>query len=285
MATTTTTITATAPTTSTEPDPSRADRLASPLAAAARRLTDPAPAALSSWTGSGPAGKIPRMGRAVPKKGNEIPRSGKRARARHAEPPPRVGIADALFSSTQQRVLGLIYGQPERSFTVSELIGLARAGSGAVQREVERLAQSGLVMIEAATGRKYIRANAGSPIFEELRGLVDKTLGIPQALTAALQPVADRVRLALLYGSVAKGTDAASSDIDVLIVSDRLSFEAVFALFAPVEERLGRRISPTLYTPEEFLRRRREHHTFLTRVLAGRHHILMGSVDAAGAAG
>ena len=228
---------------------------------------------------------VPKKGRLVPRKGKAAPRLGKRAKLEHAAPPPRVGIADALFSSTQQRVLGLLYGQPERSFTVSEIISLAHAGSGAVQRELERLAQSELVTVETSAGRKLVQANAGSPIFEELRGLVDKTLGIPQALATALQPIAEHVSLALLYGSVAKGTDASSSDIDVLIVSDRLSLEEAFERFGPLEERLGRKVSPTLYTPEEFLRRRREHHPFLTRVLAGKHHILMGSVDAAGSTG
>jgi predicted nucleotidyltransferase len=224
---------------------------------------------------------MPNMGREAHKAG----KAGKAGRARRRTSEARVGIADALFSSTQQRVLGLIYGQPDRSFTVSELIGLARAGSGAVQRELAGLAQSGLVTIETSAGRKHVRANASSPIFEELRGLVDKTIGVAQALAAALQPVADRVRLALLYGSVAKGTDAASSDIDVLIVSDRLSLEAAFAIFEPVEARLGRKVSPTIYTSEEFLQRWRERQPFLTRVLEGKHHVLMGSVDAAGSSG
>ena len=210
---------------------------------------------------------------------------GRSARARRSAAEPRVGIAEALFSSTQQRVLALLYGQPERSFKVSELIALAHAGSGAVQRELERLAQSGLVTIESDAGRKYVQANASSAIFGELRSLVDKTLGIPRMLAAALEPVADRVRFALLYGSVAKGSDGTASDIDVLIVSDRLSLEAAFALFEPVEARLGRKVSPTIYTLKEFLRRRRERQPFLTRVLEGKHHVLMGSADAVGSAG
>ncbi len=216
--------------------------------------------------------------------GNTLPKTGRIARSRRSRSRPRVGIADALFTSTQQRVLALIYGQPDRSFTVSELIALVRGGSGAVQRELARLAQSGLVTIEATAGRKRVQASSSSPIFEELRSLVDKTLGVPEALAAALQPIADRVRFALLYGSVAKGSDTTSSDIDVLIVSDRLSLEAAFALFEPVEARLGRKVSPTIYTPEEFLRRRSEQQPFLTRVLGGKHHVLLGSADAVGAA-
>jgi predicted nucleotidyltransferase len=196
-----------------------------------------------------------------------------------------MGLADALFSSTQQRVLSLIYGQPERRFMTSELIELVGAGSGAVQREIARLTQAGLVTVEVSAGRKYIRANTSSPIIDELRGLVAKTMGISQALTAAFEPVADQIRYALLYGSVAKGTDTASSDIDVLIVSDQLSLEVVFTLLAPIEARLGRKISPTILTSEEFLRRRRQQHPFLTRVLEGKHHDLVGNEDAVRAAG
>lgn len=206
------------------------------------------------------------------------------SRARRSEPEPRVGIADALFSGTQQRVLGLIYGQPDRSLTVSELIGLARSGSGAVQRELARLAQSGLVTIENEGGRKHVRANRDSPIFDELRGLVDKTLGVPRVLAAALEPAAARIELALLYGSVAKGSDGASSDIDVLLVSDHLSLEEAFALLGPAEAHLGRKISPVIYTVEEFQQRRRAQHPFLTRVLGGRHEILHGSLDGVGSA-
>lgn len=220
---------------------------------------------------------MPDLGSMIPKMGREVPKVGRAARARRSADTARVGIADALFSSTQQRVLGLIYGQPERSFTVSELIALAHAGSGAVQRELMRLAQSGLVTIESSAGRKHVQANASSAIFGELRSLVDKTLGIPRMLQAAIEPVADQVRFALLYGSVAKGSDSTSSDIDVLIVSDHLTLEGAFALFESVEARLGRKVSPTIYTSKEFLRRRRGRQPFLSRVLEGKHHVLMGS--------
>jgi predicted nucleotidyltransferase len=85
--------------------------------------------------------------------------------------------------------------------------------------------------------------------------------------------------------SVAKGSDTASSDIDVLIVSDHLSLEEAFALFEPAEARLGRKISPTIYTSEELPRRRRERQPFLTRVLGDKHHVLLGSADATGLPG
>lgn len=192
-----------------------------------------------------------------------------RATAKRVAAPARTGIADALFSATQQRVLALLFGQPARSFFTNELIGLVGAGSGAVQREVRRLVESGLVTVTRLGSQKHYQANPAAPIFEELRGIVTKTLGPAEVLRMALVPLGDAVRLALLYGSVAKGTDAAQSDIDLLIVSDDLTLEQVYAALAPVEQQLGRRVSPTVYTVAEFRRRRTGGNPFLTKVLAG----------------
>ena len=166
---------------------------------------------------------------------------------------------------------------------LSELIRLARAGTGAVQRELERLSQTGVVTVDLVAGRKYLQANRASPIFGELRALVEKTTGVSAALRKALDPVSSRIRLAILFGSVAKRTDRSASDIDVLLVSDHLTQEEAFKLFEETEAHLGRRISPTIYTPEEFRRRQREGNPFLTKVLAGEHVVLAGSEDAVAA--
>lgn len=189
-------------------------------------------------------------------------------------------MADALFSGTQQRVLGLLFGQPERSFGLSELIRLASSGSGAVQREVGRLRDSGIITVKSLGGRKQVQANRASPIFDELKGIVDKTTGVAAQLREALEADSGRVRFAVLYGSVAKGTDAASSDIDVLLVSDDLAHEQAFSLFRETEARLGRTINSKIYTSEEFIRRWRAGHPFLKKVLSGKHVVLAGSQDA-----
>src|SRR5262249_19180943 len=144
---------------------------------------------------------------AMPKKGIKI---------------PKVGIADALFSRTQQRVLGLVFGQPDRQYGTVELIKLADSGSGAVQRELQRLVSSGLVSCTQLGQQKRYQANRESPLFEELRAIVEKTAGVSEVVRAALAPLEPKLRLAVLFGSVAKSTDSATSDIDVLIVSDDL---------------------------------------------------------------
>lgn len=194
---------------------------------------------------------------------------------------PSASLADALFTATQQRVLGLLFGQPDRSFFANELISLARAGSGGVQRELKRLADSGLVTVFRVGNQKHYQANRASPVFEELCGIVRKTVGLRDPIRDALMPLADKIERAVLYGSVAKQTDTASSDIDLLIVSDALTLEELYAALAPVEESLARKINPTLYTVQEFERRRKKGSPFLKRVLAGEHIVLIGDDFAA----
>lgn len=205
--------------------------------------------------------------------------------ARRAPVTARTGLATALFSATQQRVLALLFGQPGRSFFTNELIGLVGAGSGAVQRELRRLVDSGLVTLTSIGSQKHYQANPAAPIFEELRGIVTKTLGPAEVLRVALRSLGNAVRLALVYGSVAKGRDTAHSDIDLLLVSDVLTLEQVYAALAPVEQQIGRRVSPTLYTVAEFRRRRKSGNTFLAKVLAGEYVRLTEDGDELLAAG
>ena len=188
------------------------------------------------------------------------------------------GMADALFSQTRQKLLGLLFSQVGREFSLSELIDMARAGSGAVQREVGRLVDSGLVLREGRGRTKRYRANPDSPIYSDLCGIAEKLFGPAEVLKQGLEPLRDQMELAVLYGSVAKGTDRADSDVDVLIVSDELLLEDVFAALADAEQGLGRKINPTLYTVEEFRQRRDRGSPFLTDVLQGDFTVLLGEI-------
>lgn len=216
--------------------------------------------------------KMPEMGNSTPTKSSR-PARRKAAAALPAAP---TSLADALFTTTQQRVLALIFGQPGRSFYAAELIERTGSGSGAVQRELKRLASSGLVTVTRIGNQKHYQANPNSPVYEELCGLVKKTVALAEPIREALVPLENRIRLAFLYGSVAKGTDTATSDIDILIVADGVTLEDIYSALAQVETSLDRKISPTLYTPQEFIRRKATNNTFLTRVLASEHLTLIG---------
>jgi predicted nucleotidyltransferase len=176
-------------------------------------------------------------------------------------------VADALFAKVQQRVLGVLFGNPGRSFYANEVIGLARSGTGAVQRELVRLEAAGLVVASRIGKQKHYQANQRSPVFAELRALVLKTSGLADVLREALTPVADKVRAAFVYGSIAKGQDTAASDIDLMVISERLTYADLFGALEDASAHLGRKVAPTIYSPKELARRRKQDSAFVTRVL------------------
>lgn len=202
-----------------------------------------------------------------------------RRKAAAGRPDAATSLADALFTTTQQRVLALLFGQPSRSFFASELIELTGSGSGAVQRELKRLTSSGMVTVKRIGRQKHYQANPDCPVFEELCALVRKTVALVEPIREALAPLTEKIERALIYGSVAKGTDTASSDIDLLVVADDMTLEALYTALAPVEATLGRKVNPTLYTRKEYDDRRAASNPFLIRVLEGEHLVLVGSED------
>ena len=156
---------------------------------------------------------------------------------------------------------------------------LANSGRGAVQRELERLRVGGLVNVKMVGTQKHYQANPESPLFDELCSIVRKTVGLKEPLLDAIASLPMAVQFAAVYGSVAKGTETSSSDVDLMVVSDGLVLEELYAAIAPAEDLLSRRINPTLYTPSEFDRRRESGNAFLSRVLDGPLIILAGSID------
>lgn len=176
------------------------------------------------------------------------------------------GMVNALFSKVRQRVLAVLFGNPGRSFYANEVIALAQSGTGAVQRELASLSEAGLLTVRRQGNQKHYQANADAPVFAELRGLVLKTMGLADVLRVALAPLAPQIAQAFVYGSVAKQQDTAASDIDVMIVSDDLSYADVFGALESATATLGRKVNPTLYTPAEIAKRIGNDNVFVTRV-------------------
>lgn len=162
---------------------------------------------------------------------------------------------------------------------------LAGSGKGGLQRELRRLTDSGLVSVTDVGNQKRYQANKASPIFDELCAIVQKTFGLTDILRAALLPLENRIVLAFVYGSVAKETDTARSDIDLLVVSDSLSYQELLAALGDSEPRLGRKINPTLYTAADLARRRAAGNSFVLRVLDQPKLFLIGEAHDLGAIG
>src|SRR5438874_2797781 len=189
------------------------------------------------------------------------------------------GLGEVLFGKTQRRVLGLLFGDVERSYFANEIVRLAGSGSGAVHRELAALESAGLVSATRVGNQKHYRANRASPIFEELRGIVLKTFGVAGVLREALAASAPKIKAAFVYGSLAKGTDTAASDIDLMVISER-SYSHVLEAVAQAEQRLGRKVNPTVYSLADVRRRLAGGNSFATRVLAGPKIFVIGSDDA-----
>ena len=191
-----------------------------------------------------------------------------------------MSIKQALFSESQAKVLFWIFGQPGRCYHLSELRRLTGLGSASLQREINRLVDAKLATSEMIGNQRQISANANSPVFNELCALTRKVVGIVPMLQEALGLIEDKIVLALVYGSVAKETDTATSDIDVMVVGNELTLGEVLEALMPVETMLDRKINPTCYTVDEFKKRLSDPDSFVNRVLDQSTIKLIGDADA-----
>ena len=188
-------------------------------------------------------------------------------------------LGDVLFSKTQRQILGLLFGRPDKSFYAKEIVRLAGVGTGTVQRELEKFSAVGLLTVKQIGNQKHYQANDQSPVFEELTGIVKKTFGLADVLIEVLSDRIDEIKLAFIYGSVAKQTDRTDSDIDVLIISNRLSYSEVLDLFDLAEIRLGRKVNPTIYKLEEFQDKLISGNNFVNRIICQPKIFLIGTED------
>lgn len=177
------------------------------------------------------------------------------------------GLGGVLFTNTQQRVLAFLFGQPERSYFANELIHLTGAGSGAVQRELKRLSESGLITSQMRGNQRHFQANPQSPIFQELTQIVQKTFGLALPIREALAPYQEAIRCAFIFGSIAKKQDTVASDVDLFVISDSLSYADLVNQLLGTEVRLGRGINTTIYTEADVRQRLIDGNAFLSRVL------------------
>lgn len=190
-----------------------------------------------------------------------------------------IGLGEVLFSKTRRQVFRLLFGQPDSAYHLNEIVRLAGVGIGSVSRELEKLTTAGLINAEKVGNQKHYRANQDSPIYAEIRGIVLKTFGLADVVRAALAGLSKQIGLAFVYGSVAKGNDTASSDIDLLVIAEGLSYADLVTALAVAEQQLGRAINPTVYTPEEVRRKLDEGNAFVQRVLEQPKLILLGDKD------
>ena len=194
-------------------------------------------------------------------------------------------IEDALFSKTRSAVLGLLFGWSDERFHLRAIVRAAGAGMGSVQRELKTLEAAGLVERIAEGRQVYYRANAQCPVFGELRALVAKTIGIGSVIRAALAPLGQRISVAFIYGSGARGELTAGSDVDVLVIGG-VAFGDVVEALHDVQARLGREVNPSVFTPTEWVQRLRRGEHLASALMRGEKLFVIGDErELAGVAG
>jgi predicted nucleotidyltransferase len=187
-------------------------------------------------------------------------------------------VAEALFGSTKRRVLGLLFGQPDKSFYLRQVVRETRAGLGAVQRELARLVNAGLVLRVPQGQQVYFSANPHAPVYDDLRSLLVKTAGIADVIRRTLRGLhsSGKIDVAFIYGSVASAKQRPGSDIDLVVVGLTTLTELLPRL-RRLQRQLGREINPTIYTPEELQSKHSHREHFVRRVMERPKIMLVGT--------
>ena len=184
-------------------------------------------------------------------------------------------IGTALFGKTQRALLRLFFVRPEQSFYLRQIVRTAAIGQGAAQRELARWVEAGLLVRTRRGNQVYYRANAASPVFVELKGLALKTAGMADVLREALAGLTERITVAFVHGSLARGAEKAGSDVDVVVVA-AVTFSEIAAALRSAQEQLGREVNPTVYTVREFRKKLGAGHHFLTATVSAPKLFLIG---------
>lgn len=187
-------------------------------------------------------------------------------------------IGASLFGKGRRKVLGVLFSRPEQPMYLREIIGAVGSGQGQVQRELKQLHRAGLVLREKRANLVYYRPNPDTPIYDELKAIAFKTFGVADVLRELLKPLAKRIAVAFIYGSVARQEDTARSDVDVMVVGD-VKFSDVVLALSRAQERLRREINPSVYSKAELRAKLKEKGGFLDRVMAGTKLFLIGNDD------
>ncbi|MDK1082250.1 MAG: nucleotidyltransferase domain-containing protein [Anaerolineae bacterium] len=188
-------------------------------------------------------------------------------------------LADALLTKTQQKVLQLLYGRPDRSFYTKEILRSTGMGVHTIKRELDRMEAAGILTKSKIGNQKHFQANPDCPLYEELVSIVKKTVGVADVLRDVLAPVAGDIIVAFVYGSIAKGSERAESDIDLMIVANALNYTDLMGLLIPAQEKLKRPISPTIYTQTELEKKLQQGNNFLKKVLAQEKIPIIGDLN------
>lgn len=192
------------------------------------------------------------------------------------------GLSDVLFGNSRGQILALLFGNPGQQFYTRQIASLTGISLGAVSPQLELLTETGLLHCARVGKQVFYQVNRQSPIFGDMKGLVEKTVGIYAQLRSALTPISLRIRAAFVYGSMARGEESTESDVDLMVIGDVRLDEVIECLSLP-EKQIGRPINPTLFSAAEVRAKVNSGNHFLSSVLAGKKVFIFGGDDELGA--
>ena len=187
-------------------------------------------------------------------------------------------VLEALFPEVRAKVLAAVFGQPDREWYLTELARTLKMQPSSLQRELEALSKAGILEQRRDGRRVYVKPDKNSPVFADLRGLLEKTAGVIPVLRSELETLGESIRLAFVYGSVARSEETSVSDIDLMVVGKAGLSDLIPAL-RNSERILGRPVNPSVYSSEEFQERVRSEDHFLMTVLKGAKQFVKGGED------
>jgi predicted nucleotidyltransferase len=191
----------------------------------------------------------------------------------------KVDAASLLFPAAYRRqVLALLLLHPERKLHVREISRLTGTTPGTMNKELARLHEAGLLDREQVGNQLRYSANRSHQIYAELTGILRKTVGLADVLIEALAPLADSIELAFIYGSVARGTETAGSDVDLLIVG-QADFGTVVDSLHGIDKKLAREVNAKVFSRREWTTKVRAGDAFAAEILKGPKIMLVGAVD------
>ena len=185
-------------------------------------------------------------------------------------------LVPSLFGQTRSALLALFFGHPEQRFYLRQLARLVGAGHGALQRELKTLTDFGLILRTMQGNQVLYRANSKSPVFSEMKRLIAKTLGVHDTLRSALAPLGPQIQIAFVYGSVARQSERAHSDVDLMVLGD-VAFSEVVAALGGAHKKLGREVNPTVFQAAEFRSKLAAGNHFLRSVMEGKKLFVLGT--------
>jgi len=197
---------------------------------------------------------------------------------RSKKPTRRPQLVEVLFGAYRRQILGLLLLRADETFYVREIARLTGVSAGSLHRELKQLTDAGLLLRTSSGNQVRYQASRDCPIYDELASIFRKTAGLADVLRGALAPLQGKIVLAMIFGSVAKGAETSSSDIDLLVVGS-VSFAAVVQVCNASRERLGREVNPVVMTKAAFQNKLKDGDRFVTRVMKEAKITVMGDTN------